>query len=80
MPVISRFYGIAKAINMKTIVTKEIIEAGIVKDYVVEFIFDDLKRGVADLRKFLGKGIFKELRDKKKFRQMRVDAELGTIC
>jgi|SRR3989338_3468787 len=80
MPVISRFYGIARAVSMKTIVAREIIEARIIKDYVVEFVFDDLKKGVADLRKFLGKGIFKELLDKKKFRQMKVDAELGTIC
>ena len=65
---------------MKTIVAREIIEARIIKDYVVEFVFDDLKKGVVDLRKFLGKGIFKGLLDKNKFRQMKVDAELGTIC
>jgi len=35
---------------------------------------------MVDLRKYLGKGIFKELLNKKKFRQMKVDAELGTIC
>ena len=65
---------------MKMIVAKEIIEAKIIKDYTVEVVFDDLKRGVIDLRKYLKKGIFKELLDKKKFRQMKVDAELGTIC
>ncbi|MBI3616638.1 MAG: DUF2442 domain-containing protein [Candidatus Omnitrophica bacterium] len=65
---------------MKIIVTREIIEARIIRDYTVELVFDDLKKGVADLRKFLGKGIFKGLLNKKKFRQMRVDAELGTIC
>lgn len=65
---------------MKTIVAREIIEAKIIKDYTVELTFDDLKKGVVNLRKFLGKGIFKELLDKKKFRQMKVDAELGTIC
>ena len=58
----------------------EIIEAKIVKDYTVELVFDDLERGTVDLRRFLGKGIFKDLLDKKKFRQMKVDAELGTIC
>ena len=62
------------------IVAREIIEAKIIKDYTVELVFDDLKRGIIDLRKFLGKGIFKDLLDKKKFRQMKVDAELGTIC
>ncbi len=65
---------------MKTIIAREIIEARIIKDYTVELVFDDLKKGVVDLHKFLGKGIFKELLDKKKFHQMKVDAELGTIC
>lgn len=65
---------------MKTIVAREIIDAKIIKDYVVELVFDDLKKGVVDLHKFLGRGIFKELLDKKKFRQLKVDAELGTIC
>ena len=46
---------------MKTIVIREIIEARIIKDYRVELVFDDFKKGVVDLRKFLGKGIFKIL-------------------
>ena len=53
---------------MKKIVAKEIIEAKIIKDYTVEIIFNDLKKGVVDLRQYLGKGIFKELVDKNKFR------------
>ena len=65
---------------MKTIVAREVIEAKIIKDYIIEVVFDDLKKGIIDLRKYLGKGIFKGLLDKKKFRQMKVDAELGTIC
>ena len=65
---------------MKTIVAREVIEAKIIKDYTIEVVFDDLKRGIIDLRKYLGRGIFKELLNKKKFRQMKVDAELGTIC
>ena len=65
---------------MKMIVTREIIEVKIVKNYTVELVFDDFERGTVDLRKFLGKGIFKGLLDKKKFHQMKVDAELGTIC
>jgi len=58
----------------------EIIEVKLVKGYTVEIVFDDLKRGVINLRKYLGKGIFKSLVDIKKFNQFRVDAELGTIC
>ena len=65
---------------MKTIVAREIIEARIIKDYTVELVFDDFARGTVDLRRFLGKGIFRDLLDKKKFREMKVDAELGTIC
>ena len=65
---------------MKTIVVREVIEAKIIKDYIVQIVFDDFKRGRIDLRKYLGKGIFKGLVDKRKFRQMRVDVELGTIC
>lgn len=65
---------------MKTIAAREVIEARIIKDYIIEVVFDDLKKGVINLRKYLGKGIFRELLDKKRFRQMKVDAELGTIC
>jgi hypothetical protein len=65
---------------MKTIVAREVIDVRIVKDYTVELVFDDLHRRVVDLRKFLGKGVFAELLDMRKFRQVRVDAELGTIC
>lgn len=65
---------------MKTIVPREVIEAKIIKGYTVELVFDDLKKGVVDLRRYLDRGIFKELLDKRKFRRMKVDAELGTIC
>ena len=65
---------------MKNIVVREVIQVRIIKDFLVELTFDDLKKGKLDLRKFLGKGVFKELLDRKKFRQLKVDAELGTIC
>ncbi len=65
---------------MKNIVAKEIIDARIIKDYTVELTFDDLRKRIVNLRKFLNKGIFVELKNIKKFRQMKVDAELGTIC
>lgn len=65
---------------MKTIVATEIIEAKIIRGYQVKLVFSDLTKGVVDLRKFLGKGVFKGLLDQKKFRQLKVDAELGTIC
>lgn len=65
---------------MKIIVAREVIEARVIRDFTVEVVFDDLRKGVVDLRRYLGRGIFKELLDKKKFRRMKVDAELGTIC
>ncbi len=65
---------------MKIIIAREVIEAKIIKDYTVELVFNDFKKGIIDLRKYLGRGIFKGLLDQKKFRQMKVDAELGTIC
>jgi hypothetical protein len=43
-------------------------------------VFDNLEKRVVDLRKFLGRGVFAELLDLKKFRNMKVDAELATIC
>ena len=58
----------------------EIIDAKLVKGYTVEIVFDDLKKGCIDLRKYLGRGVFKDLVNKKNFNQLRVDAELGTIC
>jgi len=58
----------------------EVVDAKLVKGYTVEIVFDDLKKGCIDLRKYLGRGIFKDLVNKKKFEQLRVDAELGTIC
>lgn len=65
---------------MKTIVPREIIDAKIIKNFVVEFTFDNFQKRTVDLRAFLGKGVFKPLLKQKNFRQMKVDAELGTIC
>lgn len=57
----------------------EIIEARWVKDYTVELTFSDLRKGRIDLKNYLGRGVFKELVDLKKFKQFKVDAELGTL-
>lgn len=65
---------------MKKIVPREVVEAKVIKDYTIEVVFDDFIRGTINLQKFLSRGIFRELLDKKKFRRMKVDAELGTIC
>ena len=65
---------------MKHITIHEVIDAKCVKDYVVEFVFDDLRRAQVDLKRYLGKGLFKELLQNEKFKKFKVDAELGTIC
>lgn len=58
----------------------EVIKAKLIKDFEVELVFDNKKKGKVNLRKYLGKGVFKNLLDKRKFKQFHVDPELGTIC
>jgi len=58
----------------------EVVKAKLIKDYVIELLFDNKKKGRVDLKKYLGRGMFRNLLDKKKFKQFRVDSELGTIC
>ena len=65
---------------MSHIKIHEVIAAKPLRGYVVEFVFDDLRRARINLQKYLGKGLFRELLDKNKFRRFKVDAELGTIC
>jgi len=57
----------------------EVIDAKLIKNYTIEFVFDDLSRGQVDLKKYLGRGIFKDLLSPRLFKQFQVDAELGTI-
>ena len=57
----------------------EIIQAKWIKSYMVELTFSDLQKGRVDLKKYLGQGVFKDLTDLRKFKQFKVDAELGTI-
>lgn len=57
----------------------EIIEAKWLEGYTIQLTFSNLKKAVVDLKKYLGLGIFKELTSLEKFKQFRVDAELGTI-
>ncbi|MFA5927867.1 MAG: DUF2442 domain-containing protein [Candidatus Margulisiibacteriota bacterium] len=57
----------------------EVIDGKYIKDYIVELVFDDLKKGQVDVKRYLGKGVFKPLLDKNMFKQFWVDAKLGTI-
>ena len=57
----------------------EVTGAKWVKKYCVQITFNDLQKDVIDLEKYLGKGIFKELKNIEKFKRFKVDRELGTI-
>ena len=56
-----------------------ITEAKYIKDYEVEVVFNDGRRGIADLSGVLYGPVFKPLKDKKLFAQLRVDQEIATI-
>ena len=56
-----------------------VTEARYVGDYKVEVLFNDGKRGIADLSETLKGPVFEPLREPSVFAQLRVDAELETI-
>ncbi|CAN2043004.1 DUF2442 [Candidatus Magnetomoraceae bacterium gMMP-1] len=47
-------------------------------DYNIELLFNDGRRGVANLSKILH-GVFEPLKDKLSFSQFKIDSELDTI-
>ena len=49
------------------------------EEYRVEVTFNDGKKGNVDLKRSLRGTMFNPLKDKKKFAQLKVDNELGTI-
>jgi len=57
----------------------EVTSAKWVKDYLLEITFSNSRKARLNLKKFLGQGVFKELLEIKKFKQFKVDTELGTI-
>jgi hypothetical protein len=57
-----------------------ITEAKYLSDYNVEIVFNDGKRGVADLSDIFRGPVFVPLKDKKLFAQVCVDKELETIA
>ena len=56
-----------------------ITQAKYLKNYEVEVVFNDGRRGVADLSGVLRGPVFIPLKDKKLFAQLRVDEEMATI-
>ena len=56
-----------------------ITQAKYLKDYEVEVVFNDGRKGVADLSGVLRGPVFQPLKDKRFFAQLRVDNEMATI-
>jgi hypothetical protein len=55
-----------------------VIKAKYVSDYKIEIVFDDQKTGIVDLESVIKNDhrlIFRELKDQKKFSQIRVDMD-----
>jgi hypothetical protein len=56
-----------------------ITQATYIKDYKLEIVFNNGKKGVSDLSDSLDMGVFKPLRDRALFSQFRIDPELDTV-
>jgi len=46
----------------------------VLKDYKLDLVFDDGKRGIVDLSHLVGKGVFAPWGDYRVFRDVRIDA------
>ena len=58
----------------------DVIRANYVEGYKIELEFDDGKRGIVDLSKYLEKGgIFERFKDIDFFRNFSVNEDLGTL-
>lgn len=58
-----------------------VTQAKYISDYKIEVVFEDKKSGIIDLEKIIfsdKRAIFKELQDKKKFSQIKVDLDTVT--
>lgn len=59
----------------------DVIKVRYVKDYVLEIVFEDGKKGRVDLRDYANEGgIFGKLADLKYFKKVYVNKNIGTIC
>ncbi len=57
-----------------------ITEAKYLNDYKVQVVFNDGRKGIADLAETLSGPMFDSLKDKELFAQLRVDEEIATIA
>ncbi len=56
-----------------------VTEAEYINDYRVELVFNDGRKGIADLSNSLSGTVFAPLKDKSLFNQLKLDKELETI-
>ena len=56
-----------------------ITDARYVGKYKIEVVFNDGKKGVADLSPVITRGVFQKLKDESLFSKVTVDRELDTI-
>lgn len=56
-----------------------ISSAKYIENYKLEILFNNGKQGIADLKNALKGPVFEPLKNKEKFTEFVVDAELGTI-
>jgi hypothetical protein len=56
-----------------------IIEAKYISDYKIEVLFNNGRKGVADLSRVLKGKIFEPLKEKTLFAQLKIDRELETL-
>lgn len=57
---------------------REIIKIKVLEDYKLELTFDNNVVKIKDMKPLLDKGVFKELKDKKKFNSVKI--KFGSVC
>lgn len=59
----------------------DVVGANYIKDFQVEVIFENGKKGIVDFSEYPKRGgVFSPMVDMEFFKQLFVNAELGTIC
>jgi len=60
---------------------KDVVFVEPLDDYQLRLRFEDGVEGVVDVAKFCPfEGVFRPLKDREQFVQVRIDPELGTVC
>lgn len=57
---------------------REIMDVEVLEDYQLLLTFDNKEKKIKDMKPYLEKGVFKKLKDKSIFRNVKISN--GTIC